>query len=274
MIPMIMDDASLQLSGNVTQFPLPEVVQFLGNMKKNGTLHISRNGEEDGISLYFQDGNLVHAASRDSAGIGIFYAVLKSETGYFKFSAGESAPDTTIDQPIAFLLLESQRRADELRYLQSQLPPEDTVLFIVSHLEEVPRLNTFEWRIISMVNGRRTLKRICEKAGDELEVKKNLVELLKKNVISTTSGEASWKELVPVLVSSRELTIDRPYPPLLRTNLILKAIDGKTPLKDLIITLNMKENDLVEDIKLLYDTHWIKFSPGQTNLFTRLKHEL
>jgi hypothetical protein len=94
--------------------------------------------------------------------------------------------------------------------LQSQLPPEDAVLYIVSHQEEVPRLDTFEWRIISMVNGRRTLKRICEKVGDELEVK--------KNVISTTSGEASWKELIPLLVSSRDLTIDRPYPPLLRTN--------------------------------------------------------
>jgi hypothetical protein len=94
-------------------------------------------------------------------------------------------------------------------------------------------------------------------------VKKNLVELFKKNVISTTSGEASWKELVPVLVSSRELTTDRPYQPLLRTNLLLKAIDGKTPLKDLITKLNMKENDLVEDIKQLFDTYWIKFSPGQ-----------
>jgi len=243
-------------------------------MKKNGTLHIFKNGEEDGVSLYFHEGNLIHATSQDSAGIGIFYSVLQSETGYFKFSAGEEAPEITIDQPIAFLLLESQRRADELRYLQSKLPPEDTVLFIIPHLEEVPRLNTFEWRIISMVNGRRTLKRVCEKAGDELEVKKSLIELFKKKMIGTTSGEASWKGFVPQLVPSRELTSDRPYPPLLRTNLLLKSIDGKTSLKDLIITLNITENDLLEDIKLLFDTHWIKFSSGQSTLFARVKSEL
>lgn len=269
-----MAEALLQLSGHVSEFPLVEVIQFLGNMRKNGALLVYSKQEEAGISLYFHDGNLIHATSPVSSGIDVFYSALNSEIGYFNFLVGETSPKISIDQPVGFLLLESQRRADELRLLQSILPPEDAVLYIVSHQQEAPQLNTFEWCIISMVNGRRTIKRICEKIGDELEVKKSLLKLIKKNVISTTSGAASWKELIPILVSSGESTIDRPYPPLLRTNLLLKAIDGKTTLRDLILTLNMKENELIEDIKLLSDTFWIRFSPEQEPLLMLLKHEL
>jgi len=269
-----MNEATLKLSGYVSEFPLVEVIQFLGNMKKNGSLRIFKGEKkEEGISLYFQDGNLIHAVFNEVKGIGAFYMALDSETGYFKFITGDKAPEISINHPIPFLLLESQRRADELRYIQRFLPPDESVLFIVSDIEEVPSLNTYEWRILSMVNGRRSLKRICEKIGDELEVKKIMVKLFMKNVVSTHSGEAYWKELVPVLIPSGELSVDRPYPPLLRTNLLLKAIDGKLTLQDLIIKLNMKENDLIEDIKLLFDTHWIKFPATQASLFNRMRNE-
>ena len=91
---------------------------------------------------------------------------------------------------------------------------------------------------------------------------------------STSSADADWESLIPILIPSRDLTADRPYPPLLRTNLLLKAIDGKTTLLDLMAKLNIKENELVEDIKLLYDTQWIKFTPSQETIFKRFKNEL
>jgi len=243
-------------------------------MRQNGALRIFYSDEKENISLYIRDGNLIHASSSDMVGLNAFFKALKSESGYFKFLTGETQDEVSINKPIAFLLLESQHRADELRHLQNLLPPDDSVLFIVPDPGEIPRLNTSEWRVLAMVNGRRTLKRICDKIGDELQVKKILLELFNKKLTSITSGEASWKELVPIPVPSHELTADRPYPPLLRTNLLLKAIDGKTPLKDLIVKLNLKENDLAEDIKLLVDTRWIGFPHAQAALFSRLRHEL
>lgn len=271
---MQVNENALKLSGYVSEFPLMEVIQFLGMTEKSGALRIYMEKNEETVSLYFKEGKLLHAVSNESEGIGTFYSVLANETGYFKFISGETVPVVTIDKPIHLLLLESQRRRDELDHLQTMMPPDEAVLFIVPELEEVPKLNTFEWKIISMINGRRPIKRICEKTGDELEVKKAILKLLSKGVISTSSGEEEWKGLIPILIPSQDLTADRPYPPLLRTNLLLKSINGKTTLRDLIAKLNIKENELVEDIKLLNDTQWIKFPPSQERTFKRLKNEL
>jgi hypothetical protein len=268
------NENSLQLSGFVSEFPLLEVIQFLGMTEKSGALCISREKKEDTVTLFFKEGKLLHAASSDSEGLSTFYAVLAMEKGYFKFISGEAVPAITIDKPVHFLILESQRRKDELNHLQRLLPPEDTVLFIVPNLESVPKLDTFEWKIISMINGRRSIKRICEKIGDELEVKKNLLKLLSKGVIDTGSSDSAWKGLIPILIPSRDLKSDRPYPPLLRTNLLLKSIDGKTNMQNLAAKLKVTENELVEDIKLLYETQWIKFSMSQEKVFVRLKTEL
>jgi hypothetical protein len=271
---MQMNENSLKLSGYVSEFPLMDVIQFLGMTEKSGALCISMEKNEETVSLYFKEGNLLHAVSNESEGIGTFYSVLALEKGHFKFIPGEQVPTVTIDKPINFLLMESQRRRDELDHLQTMLPPDEIVLFIVPELEEVPKLNTFEWKVISMISGRRPIKRICEKIGDELEVKKVILKLLSTGVISTSSADADWKGLIPILIPSQDLMADRPYPPLLRTNLLLKAINGRTTLRDLIGKLNIKENELVEDIKLLYDTQWIKFIPSQEKIFKRLKSEL
>ena len=82
------------------------------------------------------------------------------------------------------------------------------------------------------------------------------------------------KDKIFSLPDKTERGADRPYPPLLRTNLLLKAINGKTTLRDLMAQLNIKENEMVEDIKLLFDTQWIKFTPSQETIFKRLKNEL
>jgi hypothetical protein len=265
---------AFKLSGFVSEFPLIEIIQFLGMTEKNGMLRIFNEEREDYVSLYFNGGRLVHAVSRESEGIDPFYMVLNGETGYFKFVSNEQPEKVTIDTPINILLLEHQRRNDELKHLETKLPPDDLALYIVPNLAKVPPLNTYEWRIISMCNGRRTIKRICEKIGDQLTTKKAILNLLHKKVISTVSENEIWKSLIPILLPSSELKSDRPYPPLLRTNLLLKAINGRSRLKDLELKLNMNENDLLEDVKLLYDTQWLYFSRSDEDIFTRLKGEI
>jgi hypothetical protein len=263
-----------KLSGFLSEFPIVEVIQFLGMTRKKGRLRIALEEEDKDLRLYFKDGELVHAETDDIKGFQAFYLISKLETGYFNFQPDEEAPVQTIDCPLSVLLLNSQKRLDELHHLQSQLPNEDAVLFIVKDVHKVPPLNTLEWQIISMINGRRTIARVCEKAGDELDAKNTILNLLSKGLISTFSEDTVWKTLVPSLKPSEELKTDRPYPPLLRTNLLLKSIDGKLSLTDLMSSLNMKENELLEDIRLLYDTQWITFPYRQEKVFARLKNEL
>lgn len=274
-----MEKNAIKLSGQVSEFPLLEVLQFLEMTKKKGALQVSKPGVDrvekpKPATLYLDDGRLIHAALNGNHGVGIFHAVMKMETGHFRFFPGMDAPQTSINKSLNILLMESQKRSDEIKHLDSRLPPEETVLFLVSDLKEVPPLNTFEWKIISMINGRRTIKRICEKTGDELAVKETLLELFFKGVIDISTTDTGWKILIPLPVPSSELKSDRPYPPLLRTNLLLKAVDGKLTLQELMDKLNMQQNDLIEDIKLLMDTRWIKFPSRQEKILTYLKHDI
>ena len=271
-----MSDTSFKLSGFISEFPLLEVIQFLGMTQKTGALRIAGSEKNQVIAvLFFKNGNLMHAEENDNTGLDVFFRVLDSATGYFKFSTGEEPECVTIDQPLHILLLESQRRQDELNHLDDMLPQDEAVMFIVPNLLKVPPLNTNEWRVLSMINGRRTLKRICEKIGDELEVKKMMLNLLNKGVVNTFStDDTGWKQLTPKVMKSELLKSDRPYPPLLRTNLLLKTIDGCSTLSRLQEKLKINENELVEDIKLLHETQWITFAPNEEKTFSRLKSEM
>lgn len=273
---MEMNNNTLKLSGFVSEFPIVDVIQFLGMSWKKGKLRIlvDEGEETKDLCLYFKNGELVHAETEELKGIQAFYLISKLETGYFKFFSNEESPSQTIDCPLSMLLLDSQKRRDELHHLQTKLPPEDTVLFLVQEVEKVPPLSAFEWRIIAMINGKRSIKRICEKIGDELGAKNTLLDLLSKGLACGVSEEQAWKTLVPRLTLSEELKTDRPYPPLLRTNLLLKAVDGKSSLMDLMKSLNMNENDMLEDARLLYDTRWITFPRVQEKIFIRLKNEI
>ena len=211
---MRMNKTTFKLSGFISEFPLIDVIQFLGMTGKNGCLHIFKESEDESSSLYFSEGNLVHARSNGSEGLETFYTVLAEEKGYFEFASGEEPDNNTIDKPINILLLESQKRLDEIKHVESRLPAEQATLFIVPNIPTVPALTPYEWRIISLINGRRSIKRIYEKMGDPLTAKFSILELLEKGLVSTVSEDSGWKSLVPLLKPSSELKTDRAFPPL------------------------------------------------------------
>jgi len=65
------------------------------------------------------------------------------------------------------LLLEASRRIDELGILKKQIPSEDAVVKLLTHREPDGdvRLNEDEWRILSMVNGKATVRQILDQTG-------------------------------------------------------------------------------------------------------------
>lgn len=272
----VINEENQKLSGQISDFPLTEVIQFLGMTQKSGALQVyTKENKAPEVALFFKGGNLVHAARNGSSGAGVFFKLLeRKDNTYFKFIKDQSAPTTTIDKPVHIMLLESQNRQDELNHLNTKLPADNSVLFLVPKIAKVPAINTFEWRILALINGRNTIRRLCEKIGDEWAVKKIIYNLYQKGLIRHGASSSQWDELVPQRIPSGEMASDPPYPPLLRTNLLLKAIDGSTSLRVLRENLNMSEVDLEEDIKLLHDSHWIRFSTGQEEIFSQLRLEI
>jgi response regulator RpfG family c-di-GMP phosphodiesterase len=103
--------AAAGLSGSLKDMGLPEVVQVLGQGRKNGQLRVSSSvgsGE-----MHFDAGNIVHALFGKHRGGDAFYAMLLLKDGDFAFDPNVKSTERTLNASTESLLLEGMRRIDE-----------------------------------------------------------------------------------------------------------------------------------------------------------------
>ncbi|MBN2400737.1 MAG: DUF4388 domain-containing protein [Candidatus Aminicenantes bacterium] len=255
-----MNTMEFQLKGKLVDFNLTEVIQFLSMNRKSGELAIHDSAHDKVGSLFLLEGELVHATMNGSIGTTAFDRILHLADGYFIFLAELRTESRSIKQSIQVLLMEAHTRNDERRQLQGQLPHADTILTLANEVACVPSLNTSEWKALSFVNGRRSIARICLKFGDELGALWALHGLYSKGLVVPVAAESPLFPLTPLVLHASVVSEERPYPPRLRTNLLLKAIDGRTTLKRLADGLKMDFLELNEDIRLLVELKWISFN--------------
>lgn len=262
-----MKNTEFQLRGKLVDFRLTEVVQFLHMNRKTGELAIYGDDNAPLGSVFLIQGELVHASLNDISGVTAFDQIMVLDRGYFIFLAERISQNLTIERPVEVLLMEAHVRHDELSRFRAELPPPETILSIVNDLESVPSLNTGEWKILSLVNGQRTIGRISQKTGDEHAALAALHSLLAKGLVVAQTSEAPIQFLSPQPVPATSMSGERMYPPRLRTNLLLKAIDGRTTMKQLAGGLKMEMAELAEDIRLLLDLKWISFNADEEKLW-------
>jgi len=254
-----MKSGEFQLKGKLTDFNLQEVVQFLHMNRKTGELAIYADDHTQLGSVFLIQGELVHANLNDFSGTDAFSQIMMLDRGYFIFLTGRISQNLTIERPLEVLLMEVHIRHDELRRYRGELPPPETVLSIVNDLETVPSLTTQEWKILALINGKRSIGRIAQKAADEHAALGALHSLLVKGLITVTTTKSPVLALTPQPLPASGEHGERPYPPRLRTNLLLKAIDGRTTLAKLADSLQIDMQELAEDIRLLLELRWISF---------------
>jgi len=84
------------------------------------------------------------------------------------------------------LILEASRRIDELSVLQKYIPS-DRIVFKMSgkmQSKEEIKLNANEWRILSLIDGTRTVRRIIDESGyDEFAVYKIFFSVISSGLI-------------------------------------------------------------------------------------------
>ncbi len=255
-----MKSAEFQLRGKLTDFNLQEVVQFLHMNRKTGELAIYADDHANIGSVFLIQGELVHANLKEISGTDAFNQIMMLDHGYFIFLAGRISQNLTIERPLEVLLMEAHVRHDELNHYRAELPPPETILSIVNNLESVPTVNTSEWKILSLVNGKRSIAGIAQKVADEHSALSALHSLMAKGLIAVTTVKSPMLALTPQPLPASQVNGERPYPPRLRSNLLLKAIDGHTTIKQLADGLKMEMAELAEDIRLLLDLRWISFN--------------
>ena len=104
-------DPDTAVQGNLHTLSLPSIIQINCEERNEARLHLRHQGEE--ASIFFADGNVVHAELGPYVGEEAVYKLLRWETGDFKLEKGVSPAERTINVGWTGLLLEGMRRIDE-----------------------------------------------------------------------------------------------------------------------------------------------------------------
>lgn len=262
---------AFHLAGRLSKFNLGDVLQLLAMSQLVGRLDVRRPEPMAQAKLHVRDSllldaELVDAETGDFEGLAALERVLTWKEGHFSFVQDALPAQARLNQPITSLLLDTHHRTDLRRELLVVLPPMGSVLRMVPEPTTVPHLTALEWRALALVNGRRTLQRILEKSLDDVAALQALSQLMAKGAIATADlePEQSWQALRPIPVSTASIKGERPFPARLRTNLILKEVDGRKTLGELNQRLSVPVPELLADVHYLRDLRWVRFSPGDT----------
>jgi hypothetical protein len=193
----------MAFDGDLKSFSLSDILQMLQMGKRTGALSI-RHGEEIG-TLYFRKGELVHATYKNLTGEEAAYSLLNWKTGRFRFDTTIYPTRRSIEISATNLILEAARRSDELADLQTELPPPDTVLHfanVAGKVDEI-HLSADEWKVLSLVDGRRSIAAICADSEiDEVSTLQIIEKLLGIGLLQRLGGDSSLGEEGPPTTST------------------------------------------------------------------------
>lgn len=97
--------------GSVADFQLSDIIQLNCLGRLTSALHIK--GEDEEGTIFFQEGNIIHAQTEHSQGEPAFYHMMNWKGGEFRVLRNQAPERQTISRGWQSLLLESMRRIDE-----------------------------------------------------------------------------------------------------------------------------------------------------------------
>jgi hypothetical protein len=160
----------MALEGDLSEFPLTDIVQLLDLSKKTGGVHIhGRRGSQlfDGW-LYFRDGKVISAELMGLAPLESAYTFFTFSAGPFRFYDGKTPEAQTITVSNEVIIMEGVMRQDAWAAIQEQVPSLTMVPRLVpnpsSGSSEIS-LEAEEWRVLTMVNGKNTVEQIARRSG-------------------------------------------------------------------------------------------------------------
>jgi hypothetical protein len=106
------EDPAADLSGQIQEGMIPDIIQLISSNNKSGILKLS-SGQRV-IELYMHDGDMYHATTEGMEGHDAFFAAIALEDGMFSFiETDDMLEERSIDEDTQFLILEALRQIDE-----------------------------------------------------------------------------------------------------------------------------------------------------------------
>jgi hypothetical protein len=202
----------MTFQGSLKELHLPDVIQLVSVSGKSGVFVLSYDGE-DGL-IYLENGRIVHAVLADIQGEEAVYTLATWGDGSFRFYPNEEAPAHTITKSNTNLLMEAARRLDEWRVLSKRIPSLDSVpVFKVPEGKQGQiNLNTQEWRILSKIDGEKSITDIAKEIqSSTFEVAKLLYGLVTMGLITLEEKpkQAASSEPAPAMGEETEVGLMR-----------------------------------------------------------------
>jgi hypothetical protein len=254
------------LAGDIENLPLPELIQFFHLQGLDGALVLQTPAGEALGALFYRTRRIVHAVYQGIQGSDAVYAAMRLQTGLFEFLAGaHMVPTESVKDSVQNLILEGLRRLDanDSEHLLGLLPDDEQPIFLAP---EPPsddiRLTAKEWRVLSLVNGKRSVQQIIEHSRkQEDEVRAILAGLLTADLI-LTEKDISYQDAI--ILTSVEVPGGgvRFAAPTLIGTLILKKMGSHKSLRTLLAELNLPEERVAEDLKALVKLQRIRVLSG------------
>lgn len=249
------------MRGDLAQHPLLDLLQALTAMRRDGKLVIERDEPHQTASVTLIGGRVVDAYCPPLSGETCVYALAAWTAGRFLFLAGARAERETIAVDAQTLLMEAARRSDELEMIRSHLPAAQTVLHRERDADRLhhARLFAHEWRLLSLVDGRRTVQAILDAhPRDPVEAGRCLLSLLE-------AGAATIDERVDYLahiVCRRTGEAAARHGDALGER-VWSSCDGVATLATLHLELGCHGHDLVEAVRALLLTQRLEVIAGE-----------
>ncbi len=101
----------MAVTGYLKDISLTNLIQVNAQSGFSGRLSLSHEGED--ASIYFSEGDIVHAFVGENKGKEAFYQVLAWQEGYFELESGFTAPERSIQTSWSDLLLSGLQYIDE-----------------------------------------------------------------------------------------------------------------------------------------------------------------
>ncbi len=251
------------LSGDVQNLPLAELIQFFHLQGKDGVLSVTSDSGSPLAALYYEGRAVIHAVCNGREGPEAVYDALCVPSGKFEFLAGPVAPPRrSVTDSVQNLILEGFRRFADPTPLRRLLPPDDQPLFVAPEPpQDDIRLTAKEWSILSLVNGKRTIPQIVDSScRPDDDVRDVLASLLAAGLILEQRDRGPLERVVP---APNTATGVRFAAPTLLGTLILKKVDGRKSLLELVAELGVAEDRFLDDFRLLVRHGRISFVKGE-----------
>jgi hypothetical protein len=156
----------------------------------------------------------------------IVYALFEWGQGQFQFDQDELPSEDRIAVPINLenVIMEGSRRIHESEVLQDELPDLNSVSLRFpdnpdAKLRDV-NLSVEEWRVISFINPRNTVKQIAQANNmDDFQIRKIVYGMLQAGLVELTRPEG----VAPATAAGRRRGLERP--PAVKRNVVERLIN-------------------------------------------------